>query len=100
VVDVGSLSFEAVDLNRFPCLRLALSAGRAGGTAPAVLSAADEVAVEAFLGGMISFGDIADVVAGTLDDIEFGDVASLDHVLAVDMTARQAARDRVLARAG
>ena len=100
LVDIGALPFEAVDLARFPCLRLALEAGRTGGTAPAILSAADEVAVEAFLGGMIRFGDIAEVVAGALDDVQAVGVESLEQLLDVDLAAREAARVRVLARAG
>jgi 1-deoxy-D-xylulose-5-phosphate reductoisomerase len=98
LVEIGALQFEAVDLTRFPCLRLALDAGRIGGTAPAVLSAADEIAVEAFLGGAIRFGDIADVVAGALDDVQPSSVESLEHLLSVDDAARAAARRRVLAR--
>ena len=100
LVDIGALPFEAVDFARFPCLRLALDAGRTGGTAPAILSAADEVAVEAFLGGMIRFGDIAEVVAGALDDVQAVGVESLEQLLDVDLAAREAARVRVLARAG
>ena len=100
LVDIGALPFEAVDFARFPCLRLALEAGRTGGTAPAILSAADEVAVEAFLGGMIRFGDIAEVVAGALDDVQAVGVESLEQLLDVDLAAREAARVRVLARAG
>ncbi len=59
----GSLDFEVPDLGTFPCLALAYEAGRAGGTAPAILSAANEVAVEAFLAGRIAWTDIAAVVA-------------------------------------
>lgn len=99
LVEVEALPFEAVDLNRFPCLRLALEAGRIGGTAPAVLSAADEVAVEAFLAGGIHFGDIAGVVAGTLDDVATVPVESLEQLLDADNAARVAARRHVKLRA-
>lgn len=84
-------------MDRFPCLRLALDAGRTGGTAPAILSAADEIAVEAFLNGAIGFGDIARVVAGTLDDLEPTFVESLDQLLTIDVSARDTARERVRA---
>ncbi len=97
VIDVASLAFEAADMDRFPCLRLALDAGRTGGTAPAILSAADEVAVEAFLNGAIGFGDIARVVAETLDDLEPTFVESLDQLLTIDVSARDSARERVRA---
>jgi 1-deoxy-D-xylulose-5-phosphate reductoisomerase len=95
VIDVASLSFEAADMDRFPCLRLALDAGQTGGTAPAILSAADEVAVDAFLNGVIRFGDIARVVAETLDDLAPTVVESLDQLLRVDCSARETARRRV-----
>ena len=100
LVDIGALPFEVVDVARFPCLRIALEAGRVGGTAPAILSAADEVAVEAFLCGMIRFGDISEVVAGVLDDVQPVGVESLEQLLTVDLAAREAARVRVEARAG
>ena len=63
---VGELTFEAPDLDTFPCLRLAREAGAAGGTAPCVLNAADEVAVAAFLDGWIPFTAIAEVIEGAL----------------------------------
>ena len=64
---VGELSFEEPDLETFPCLRLAREAGAAGGTAPCVLNAADEVAVAAFLDGRIAFTAIAEVIEGALE---------------------------------
>ena len=64
---LGALTFEPPDLDAFPCLALAYEAGRAGGTAPAVLSGANEVAVEAFLAGRIPWTAIADVVAEVLE---------------------------------
>ena len=65
---IGRLDFEKPDLARFPCLALAYDALRAGGGAPAVLNAANEVAVAAFLDGRIGFTDIAEVVDGVLTD--------------------------------
>jgi 1-deoxy-D-xylulose-5-phosphate reductoisomerase len=64
---LGALHFAAPDFKRYPCLQLALQAGRAGGTAPAALVAADEVAVEAFLRGDIAFTAIARVISDTLE---------------------------------
>ena len=64
---VGSLTFEEPDLETFACLRLALEAGAAGGTAPCVLNAADEVAVAAFLAGEIPFTGIAAVIERVLE---------------------------------
>jgi 1-deoxy-D-xylulose-5-phosphate reductoisomerase len=64
-----ALRFERPDLERFPCLGLAFEALRRGGTAPAALSAANEVAVEAFVAGKLTFGGIADVVAGALQAV-------------------------------
>jgi 1-deoxy-D-xylulose-5-phosphate reductoisomerase len=85
----GALTFAEPDLGRYPCLRLALEAGAKGGTWPAVLAAADEVAVERFMGGHISFTDIAKVVdsalsahAGTADPL-------LETVLEADRWARE-----------
>ena len=89
---VGALDFEAVDVGRFPCLRLAREAGERGGTYPAVLSAADEVAVELFLAGRIGFTDIARVVAGALDGHRAVAHPSLDDILAADAWARDAVR--------
>ena len=63
---VGELTFEPVDLEAFPCLRLAREAARAGGTAPCVLNAANEIAVHAFLGGGLRFLEIAEVIERTL----------------------------------
>ena len=67
LVEVGTLTFEAADEGRFPCLALARAALRAGGSAPAVLNAANEVAVAGFLAGRLSFPGIAAVVAEALD---------------------------------
>jgi len=89
----GGLSFEKPDLARFPCLELAFDALRAGGLAPAVLNAANEVAVEAFLGGAARFTDIARIVRNVLDKAPNGLADSLEAVLAADRAARAAARE-------
>jgi len=94
-IDFGSIvsfDFEPVDLDRFPCLKLAMEAGERGGTYPAVLSAADEVAVELFLAKKIGFPDIAAVVARTLDCHEVISDPSIEDIFAADTWARETAR--------
>jgi 1-deoxy-D-xylulose-5-phosphate reductoisomerase len=98
LVRVGRLSFEMPDLERFPCLSLAEQAARAGGTAPAVLSAANEVAVAAFLGRRLNFGGIAGVIESVLQQHQTGPVASLDDALAADAWARERATAQLGAR--
>jgi 1-deoxy-D-xylulose-5-phosphate reductoisomerase len=85
------LTFETVDYDRFPCLRLAVEAGKSGGTYPAVLCAADEVAVELFLSHRIGFTDIARVVQQTLDQHRNISQPSLEEILAADNWARECA---------
>lgn len=94
---IKTLSFEKPDLNRFPCLALAHAALRAGGTAPAVLNAANEVAVEAFLAGRLAFTGIAGVIAGALEAVPARAADDLQAVMAADEQARRAASARVLA---
>jgi 1-deoxy-D-xylulose-5-phosphate reductoisomerase len=89
---IGTLSFFAPDEDRFPATRLAREAAQAGGSAPAVLNAANEVAVAAFLSGQIAFTRIAALVAETLAKPLPPAPASLAEVLAVDAEARQLAR--------
>lgn len=89
---LGRLDFEAPDLQRFPCLGLAYAALRAGGTAPTLLNAANEVAVAAFLAGHISFTEIAVLIERTLEHISPQPQADLDTVLAQDAQARHYAQ--------
>jgi 1-deoxy-D-xylulose-5-phosphate reductoisomerase len=95
---VGRLDFERPDMRRFPCLALAYRALEAGGNAPAILNAANEVAVEAFLAGALPFLNIADVIAATLDAVPLGEIKTLDEVYAADRLAREAARARLQGR--
>jgi 1-deoxy-D-xylulose-5-phosphate reductoisomerase len=88
---VGNLSFGPIDHVRYPALDIAIEAGRAGGTAPAVLCAADEVAVAAFLNGQAAFTAIAEVVSRTLSRHENTRNASLEDILESDRWARRAA---------
>ncbi len=92
------LEFEPPDFMTFPCLRLAYEAGRAGGSAPAWLNAANEVAVAAFLGGRIPWAAIAEVVADTLEAHEPADLVQVEDVLAADALARVRAAGAVEVR--
>ena len=96
---LGTLSFEAPDETRFPALAIAKAALRRGGAAPAVLNAANEIAVEAFLGRRLKFCDIASLVADVLESAEkrgfASNAASLDDVLAIDAAARRLAAERM-----
>lgn len=93
---LGQLDFAAPDRDAFPCLELAYAAGRQAGTAPAVLSAANEVAVDAFLEGQIAWVDIARVVEAVLSIHNGDDDPDLDAVLAADAWARVAAAEHLV----
>jgi 1-deoxy-D-xylulose-5-phosphate reductoisomerase len=97
---MSRLDFEAPDLDRFPCLDLAYQALRTGGTAPAALNAANEVAVEAFLDGRIGLGDIGRVNRRVLDEHVLTAADSLEAVLNADRKARMAAKTYTSASAG
>jgi len=88
---LGNLTFESPDPMRFPALRLARESLDAGGTAPTVLNAANEIAVSAFLAGKLGFLDIARVVEETLSKIPVYPVADLADVTAADQNARAVA---------
>lgn len=85
----GELTFEPPDLDSFPCLRLAREAGEAGGTAPCVLNAVDEVAVAAFLDGRLRFTGIGEVVERMLDEMPAEPVSHFEELFAVDEEARR-----------
>ncbi|MCD6599036.1 MAG: 1-deoxy-D-xylulose-5-phosphate reductoisomerase [Dehalococcoidia bacterium] len=89
---IQSLKFDLIELNKFPCLTLALNAGRQGGTYPAVLCAAGEVAVGLFLNGRISFTDIAVIVEEALEQHQSIGEPSVEQILAADIWARECVR--------
>ena len=91
----GGLHFQAPDEDRFPCLRLARAAMAAGGTAPAIVNAANEVAVAAFLQNDTSFTSIPAIIAGTLDRLAVQSAHQLQAVLDADRQARVIARELV-----
>jgi 1-deoxy-D-xylulose-5-phosphate reductoisomerase len=94
---VARLDFSAPDLNRFPCLRLAYQAVCAGGTSGAILNAANEVAVQAFLDRRLPFTGIARVVEQVMDEVPHGAADTLEAVLTADAAARENA-ERSIAR--
>jgi 1-deoxy-D-xylulose-5-phosphate reductoisomerase len=98
LAEVGELSFEPPDTDTFPCLRLAREAGEAGGTAPCVLNAANEVAVAAFLEGRVPFTGIAEVVEGALEAIPATAPSHFEDLFAADAEARETA-SRLVERA-
>ncbi len=91
IVATGRLDFEAPDLERFPCLGLAYRAIEAGGTAAAILNAANEVAVQAFLERRLAFTEIPRVIESTLDSVALHEADALETVLADDAQARAVA---------
>ncbi len=99
LVKVGKLRFEAPDLRRFPSLGLAQEAARAGGSRPASLNAANEVAVAAFLDGGLNFAQIPAVIESVMTTTSGGEIRDLDDVLAADAEARARASSLIRPRA-
>ena len=95
LVELGQLTFEAPDLETFPCLRLAREAGLAGGTAPCALNAANEVAVHAFLNGRLPFIGIPQVIEGVLDELGSRRVHDFEALYVTDAEAREIAADLI-----
>jgi 1-deoxy-D-xylulose-5-phosphate reductoisomerase len=93
LVEVGALTFEPVDGDAFPCLALARDAAAAGGTAPCVLNAANEIAVHAFLRGELPFLGIAEVIRETLEALPERPVRHFSDLYSADAEAREQARE-------
>ncbi len=93
---LGQLTFEAPDVERFPCLRIAYEVLRVGGSAGAVVNAANEVAVAAFLDERIAFAAIASTIEYTLEHMEHVSHPSIDHIIAIDAESRRIALDFTL----
>jgi 1-deoxy-D-xylulose-5-phosphate reductoisomerase len=100
IVKAGRLDFEAPDLERFPCLKLARAAADAGGTAPAALNAANEIAVAAFLGRRLAFTRIPAVIDQVMNAHRSSPVKALGDVLAADAWARDFAAAALTPAAG
>ena len=96
LAEIGRLDFEEPDTERFPSLNLARRAGEEGGTLPAVLNAANEVAVEAFCNREIEFTAITKIVADTMDAHELISAPTLEEILEADSWARKTARNLAL----
>jgi 1-deoxy-D-xylulose-5-phosphate reductoisomerase len=95
ILDLKRLDFAPPDPAKFPCLRLAYEAAEAGGAKPIALNAADEVAVAAFLNHEIGFSDIPKVIERTILETSDRHPESIEEVLAIDVQAREAARNRL-----
>ena len=100
LLEVARLDFEAPDPGRFPALRLAAEAARTGGTLPAVLNAANEEAVAAFLAGRLAFSEIPFLIEAVMERAPIVSERSLEAVLDADTTARKLARANIAARTG
>ena len=100
IFDVAHLDFEIPDLERFPCLRLAREAMSAGGTSTAILNAANEVAVEAFLNNQIRFTEIPQLVETAMENISRVEADSIDTVLSADAEARRFALAHIAEKTG
>jgi 1-deoxy-D-xylulose-5-phosphate reductoisomerase len=85
------LDFDRPDLGRFPCLRLAREAARTGGNAPAILNAANEIAVQAFQDQILGFMNIPELIERVLEVCPYESITDLNHVLSVDLMARRVA---------
>jgi 1-deoxy-D-xylulose-5-phosphate reductoisomerase len=92
---VGTLAFERPDFDRFPALKLAYTALQLGGSAPAILNAANEIAVAAFLQKRLSFLDVTSVIADTLESMPSAPITSLEDVMNADSAARARAASLV-----
>ena len=95
LAELGALTFEAPDAETFACLRLAREAAAAGGTAPCVLNAANEVAVHAFLDGELPFPGIAEVIERTLEALPARPVRHFADLYEADAEAREHARELI-----
>jgi 1-deoxy-D-xylulose-5-phosphate reductoisomerase len=95
---VARLDFEPPDLQRFPCLRLAYQAVEQGGSCPAILNAANEVAVNAFLQGQVKFTAIPELIENTLAEVPACNNADLEELMNVDATARSVTEQAIVGR--
>ena len=89
ITAIDQLQFSEPDLERFPCLALAMDAWRAGGTAPALLNAANEVAVQAFLDRQLAYTGIPQVIASVMERCDIQDAGTLEAILGADARARE-----------
>jgi 1-deoxy-D-xylulose-5-phosphate reductoisomerase len=93
LIDIATLDFKAVNYHNFPCLSLALETGQKGGTYPAVLCAADEIAVELFLNHLIKFNDIPEIITETVSSHKNILDPDLDEIMLADSWAREKSKE-------
>lgn len=93
IFEIAQLNFEAPNFARFPCLKLAYDALSAGGNMPAILNAANEIAVESFLAGQLAFTAIPSMIEDVMQGVSWKEMGSLEDVLAADAMAREVARE-------
>lgn len=96
LAEIATLEFQAPDLERFPCLRLGLSAAKMGGTAPVVLNAANEEAVAAFLEGAIRFTQISLIIEAVMSEIPCEPAASLAIIQKIDKQTRILSKELII----
>lgn len=96
LIDIGHLDFERPDTTKFPCLRLAYEAAAKGGSAPAILNAANEEAVQAFLDNRMAFTGIAEVIEHVMESVDARAATTIDAIVEDDVRARLAARALIL----
>jgi 1-deoxy-D-xylulose-5-phosphate reductoisomerase len=99
LTEIAKLTFCKPDHDRFPCLTLGYESLRIGGTMPATMNAANEIAVEAFLNGGIRFTDIADIIRSTMDVHTTKEIETVEDALEADRWAREKAESLVVALA-
>jgi len=95
LAEAQNLEFSQPDINKFPCLGLAYRAGICGGTAPAVLNAANEIAVEAYLDEKIKFTDLSEIIEKVLDAHDSSVDPSLEEILQADQWARRQTKQKI-----
>ncbi|HCN90857.1 MAG TPA: 1-deoxy-D-xylulose-5-phosphate reductoisomerase, partial [Oxalobacteraceae bacterium] len=95
LAQIACLTFERPDFKRFPCLKLAYDALQAGGTAPAILNAANEIAVQAFLDGQIGFRAIDQLIARVMDKLPHSEVTDIEALREQDRRAREVANSLI-----
>ena len=87
------MDFDRPDIGRFPCLRLAREAARTGGNAPAILNAANEIAVQAFQDQILGFMNIPELIERVLEACTYESITDINQVLSVDLMARRVAKE-------
>ncbi len=95
ITKCSNLEFHEPDFDRFPCLRLALDVQKKGGSAPTIMNAANEIAVQSFLDGVIKFSDIYNVVLNTVENVEPVSMDSVQAILQIDQSARDYANRKI-----